>query len=105
MWTITGSPCAFGGAQTLMKRQSSLEFGSIGPIFPAAGCVQMWPNWVALSVAVHDAAGCGGAQRRFPTGGVAYGMPSHSLTPFTTMPQTGPFAVITVVPSAQAGAA
>src|SRR6266849_9472183 len=32
-------------------------------------------------------------------------MPSHSLTPLTTMPQTGPVDVCTVVPAAQAGAA
>jgi hypothetical protein len=30
-------------------------------------------------------------------------MPSHSLTPPTVMPQTGPVLVCTVVPAAQAG--
>ena len=100
---MTGRPCAPGGAQTLMNRQSSLP--AFGPDFPAAGCVQMLPTAVALSVAVQDAGGRGGAQRRLPTGGAAYGMPSHSLTPLTTMPQTGPLEVCTVVPAAQAGAA
>ncbi len=52
-----------------MNRQSSLPL--FGPDFPTFGCVQMLPKAVALSVAVQDAAGCGGAQRRFPTGGVA----------------------------------
>src|SRR6266850_7908909 len=98
MCAITGRPCAFGGAQTLMNRQSSLP--AFGPFFPAAGCVQMLPTAVAFNVAVQGATGWGGAQRSLPTGGAAYGMPSHSFTPFTTMPQTAPLAVITVVPAA-----
>jgi len=65
----------------------------------------MLPTAVAFKVAVQGATGWGGAQRSLPTGGAAYGMPSHSFTPFTTMPQTGPLEVITVVPAAQAGAA
>src|SRR5215468_885592 len=88
MWAITGTPCAPGGAQTLMNRQSSLPW--FGPDFPICGCVQTAPNAVALSVVVQDSAGCGGAQRRSPTGGAAYGMPSHSLTPLNTMPHTAP---------------
>src|SRR4051812_27129242 len=100
MCVMTGSPCAPGGAQTLMNRQFSLP--AIGPIFPDAPCVQMLPTCVAFNVPLQGAAGRGGAQRRLPTGGAAYGMPSHSLTPFTTMPQTAPLAVITVVPAAHA---
>src|SRR5215471_1675869 len=103
MWAITGRPCASGGAQTLMNRQSSLPL--FGPDFPICGCVQISPKAVALSVAVQDSAGCGGAQRRSPTGGAAYGMPSHSIAPLTTIPQTGPLEVWTVVPSSQGGPA
>src|SRR5215468_4743200 len=88
MCAITGSPIAPGGAQTLMNRQSSLPV--FGPDFPTAGCVQMLPKAVAASVALHGAGGCGGVQRRLPTGGAAYGMPSHSLTPLNTMPHTAP---------------
>src|SRR2546425_12288788 len=93
MCAMTGRPCAPCGAQTLMNRQSSLP--AFGPDFPMAGCVQMLPKAVAASVALHGACGCGGAQRRLPTGGAAYGMPSHSLTPLTTMPHTGPVDVCT----------
>src|SRR5215470_314727 len=103
MWVITGRPCAPGGAQTLMNRQSSLPW--FGPDFPICGCVQTAPKAVAFSVVVQDSAGCGGAQRRSPTGGAAYGMPSHSFTPLMTIPQTGPLEVWTVVPLSQGGAA
>src|SRR6516164_6074218 len=103
MWAITGKPCAPGGAQTLMNRQSSLPW--FGPDFPMSGCVQTEPKEVALSVTVQGSAGSGGAQRRSPTGGAAYGMPSHSFTPLTTMPQTGPLEVWIVVPSSQGGPA
>src|ERR1700693_874190 len=103
MCAMTGRPRAPGGAQTLRNRQSALP--AFGPDFPAAGCVQMLPKAVAASVVLQAACSCGEAQRRLPTGGAAYGMPSHSLTPLTTMPQTGPVDVCTVVPAAQAGAA
>jgi hypothetical protein len=69
MWAITGTPCAFGGAHTLMKRQFSLP--AFGPDFPTAGCVQMLPKAVAFIVVLQGAAGCGGAQRSLPTGGAA----------------------------------
>src|SRR5215469_9534938 len=101
MCTITGRPAdAFTpeGAQTLMNRQFSL---------PPAGnpgncCAHSLPYAVACKVDDQGAGGCGGRQRRFPTGGAAYGIPSHSLTPLATVPQTGPSAVWTVVPDVQA---
>ena len=52
---------------------------------------------------LHCVGGCGGCHRKAPTGGAAYGMPSHSLTPVAVVlviPHTGPEAVGTVVPAA-----
>jgi hypothetical protein len=63
--------------------------------------VHSLPNVVACRLAVHGACGCGGCQRSAPTGGAAYGMPSHSLTPLSTIPQTGPALVCKFVPTAQ----
>src|SRR5579875_4173721 len=58
---------------------------------------------VAGNTVAHGACGCGDCHRRLPTGGAAYGMPSHSSSPLAVMPQTGPVAVCTVVPCAHAG--
>src|SRR5215469_6839577 len=89
-------PC---GAQTLRYRQFSV------PPVGNPGTGNCWthslPNEVACSVVVQGAGGCGGCQRSAPTGGAAYGMPSHWTTPPLTMPHTGPAAVVTVVPAAQ----
>jgi hypothetical protein len=102
MFTTTGSGPAAGwdGSVTLRNRQFSL---------PARLAAVPWthslPNWVACSTDVHRACGWGGCQRSLPTGGAAYGMPSHSRAPPVTIPHTGPDAVETSVPSAQAAAA
>src|SRR3989442_199175 len=64
-------------------------------VWVAAECADVRLHPVQRRVALHGACGCGGAQRRLPTGGAAYGMPSHSLTPLTTMPHTGPVDVCT----------
>src|SRR5579864_4032950 len=100
MCTSTGrsaDPFAPEGAQTLMNRQFSL---------PPAGkggncCAHSLPNAVACRMDDQGAGGCGDRQRRSPTGGAAYGIPSHSLTPLTAVPQTGPSAVCTFVPDTQ----
>jgi hypothetical protein len=87
---------AVAGAHTFTNRQFSLPAGGL-----VAPCVHSLPNCVACRVVVHGAGGCGGSQRRFPTGGAAYGIPSHSLTPLVVVlviPQTGPEVVCTVVP-------
>ena len=65
-------------------------------------CVHSLPNCVACSMFIQDGAGCGGCQRRAPTGGAAYGMPNHSLVPLTLSPQIGPVLIVTSVPEAQA---
>src|ERR1700733_10079355 len=91
---------ALCGAQTLTNRQFSVPpDGNAGK-----SCTHSLPKAVASRVEVHGVGGCGGSQRREPTGGCAYGMPSHSETPLLTMPQTGPSAVVTLVPDAQAAA-
>ena len=71
----------------------------------ATTCVSRrgWVILAGLLAASLGAAGCGGCQRRGPTGGAAYGMPSHSLTPLSTIPQTGPLDVVTVVLAAHTG--
>src|SRR5579859_8025709 len=103
--TITGSPAADvvpGGRQTLTNRQFWLPVTGRGEAAVGlAGWVHSLPNVVACSLAVHGACGCGGCQRSAPTGGAAYGMPSHLLTPLPTIPQTGPVLICTFVPAAQ----
>ena len=88
------------GAHTLTNKQSSL------PAVPEV-VVHSLPKAVAASVVVHGVGGWGGCHRRFPTGGAAYGIPSHSLTVLTVLlviPHTGPDVVCTVVPAAHVGA-
>src|SRR4051794_16666316 len=97
MCTSTGWRPPVAGFQTLRYRQSSLELGTVGLRHSLANCV-------AARGAVHGAGAFGGAQRSAPTGGCAYGMPSHSPTPLATVPQTGPLVVWTLVPAAHAGA-
>jgi hypothetical protein len=92
---------ALAGAHTFTKRQ----FSEPPAGKPGKPCAHSFPNCVACSVAVHGVGAWGGCQRSAPTGGAAYGMPSHSLTPTAVVlatPQTGPSAVWTVVPAAQA---
>lgn len=70
MWTITGrSLDGSAGRHTLMNRQSSL----VGPVLD--GDRHESPNDVASNVVDHGVGGCGGCQRRAPTGGAAYGIP------------------------------
>src|SRR6266851_698099 len=93
MWAMTDKPDAPGGAQTLRYRQSSP---------PPLDCMHWLAKAVAFSVPLQGAAAWGGAQRRFPTGGAAKGIPCHELMPLTTMPQTVPLSVCTVVPASHA---
>ena len=52
-------------------------------------------NWLASRGLRQDAAGCGARQRKFPTGGAAYGIPRNSC-PFEVLtPRTGPRSVKT----------
>src|SRR5262245_45099872 len=103
MCTSTGrfAPAAIPcGAQTLRYRQFSV------PPVGNPGTGDCWthspPNEVACSVVVQGAGGWGGCQRSAPAVGAGNGTPSHGVTPPLTMPHTGPSAVVTVVPAAQA---
>ena len=60
-------------------------------------CRQRAPNSVAFRTPSHAVAGCGGFQRRSPTGGAAYGMPLNTRTfePATVVPSTSPVFVFT----------
>ena len=92
---------------------SSCRQSSLAVLVPDPGHPGGWVT--AARVVVHDC-GCGGCQRSWPTGGAAYGMPSHWLKLVLAtipvaevpagyeMPQTGPLVVTTVVPELQAEA-
>src|SRR6267142_2840766 len=92
--SITGSgsrPLRIG-AITFRYRQSS------DAVHAALFCT-------AAYVALQAAAGCGGCQRSDPTGGAAYGIPSHCVVLPATIPQTQPRSVLTSVPAAHVAAA
>src|SRR6267142_5696940 len=92
--SITGSgsrPLRIG-AITFRYRQSS------DAVHAALFCT-------AAYVVLQAAAGCGGCQRSDPTGGAAYGIPSHCVVLPVTTPQTHPRSVLTSVPAAHVAAA
>ena len=64
---------AVAGRQTLMKRQSSDEFGAMPPAPPRANpaCAQFEPNLLASRSPSHDGGGWGGRHRLGPTGAAA----------------------------------
>ena len=89
---ITGSPFAFGGANTFRYRQSS------SPRMPSCGAslmVRMLSTWahacayfVAASTSARGFGGSGGFHLSSPIGGCAKGMPSHAKPPCFDMPPT-----------------
>src|SRR2546423_471916 len=94
--TITGAAVvgAGPGVQMFNFRQSSL------PAVPvvAGGLIrgQLGGAVMALSVAgAQDAAGCGGFQRRLPTGGAANGIPRNAQDEPRSTPRTSPLTVVT----------
>src|SRR5579863_9464583 len=64
------------GVHAFRKRQSSLVL--IGCNQRCESCGQAGPYWFAGRIPAHDAGGCGGRQRRFPTGAAAYGIPKKA---------------------------
>src|SRR5689334_21871093 len=85
---MTGAPkCGRAGAKTFRYRQSSLVLTAPNG---DAGCAQCGPNAVAGRTPCHREAGCGGCQRRSPTGGAAYGTPRNELTPADEAPRSSP---------------
>src|SRR6478609_7341796 len=61
-------------------------------------CAADGPNLVASNGVVHDSGGCGGANRRSPTGGAANRMARQTDRLSTSDPCTGPERVSTVGP-------
>src|ERR1700679_199451 len=82
----------------LSTRQSSL--GLVVPRGAASlgsgNCMQSWPYWVALRTPRQATTGCGGLQRRSPTGGAAYGIPLKETTPSFADPPKTPVSTVTV---------
>ena len=79
--TITGSELSTDGVAMVSVRQSS-SWGWVAEITSASGpssgstaCGQIGPSSVASRVPSQGAGGCGGANRRSPTGGAANGTP------------------------------
>ena len=60
-----------------------------------ACCIQRGPNLTASRTPFQFLTGCGGFQRRSPTGGAANGTPRKARTPSTVVPATVPFEVLT----------
>ena len=96
--TITGSPSPSGGEMTFSVRQSS-EIGTLdaGPRnCPFRSCGATAPKSVASSTPSHGRAGAGARNLRSPTGGAAYGIPRHILSPRRSTPSTVPLVVSTL---------
>src|ERR1700733_983913 len=81
----------------LSTRQSSL--GLVVPRGAASlgsgNCIQSWPYWVALRTPRQAATGCGGRQRRSPTGGAAQGNTLQGSTPSFAAPLKTPVSTVT----------
>jgi hypothetical protein len=103
--TITGRRSRAGApagaaVHTLSVRQSSLVFAAHSP--PGTRCGHAGPAAVAARSPAHGATGCGGRQRRSPTGGVANGTPRNTRTPAaeSSRPTSVPASTVTRGPSA-----
>src|SRR4051794_21774761 len=57
--------------------------------------VQAGAKAVGFFTSLHFAAGCGGRQRRSPTGGAANGMPRYTVMPLWAVPSTWPPSMLT----------
>src|SRR5215213_3750100 len=94
MNTKTGRRAPAGrplGRRMLRNRQFSFPVSA--PLPPRTG--QLLPYRVASRTPGQAAAGWGGAQRRVPTGGAAYGMPKKLSMPPPVVPRTAPRSVVT----------
>jgi hypothetical protein len=63
-----------------------------------AGCGHVLLTCVASRFAVQLCGAVGGFQLRVPTGGAAYGIPKNCRPLELTVPETGPFSVLTTCP-------
>src|SRR5579883_957348 len=81
----------------LSVRQSSLDEPSTDIDVSASSWGHSGPGAMAATGLVHGACGAGGFQRRFPTGGAAYGMAKKRHELPLTVPCTGPLSVMIMV--------
>src|SRR4029077_9653733 len=96
---MTGSPAGpRSGENTLTVSQSSGSApgatGAVG-VSRNADCGGGGPNMAASRTPSQGRAGSGAANRRWPVGGWANGMPRKTATPFSARPRTCPAAVRT----------
>jgi hypothetical protein len=70
---------------------------------PAWFCMQLVPNLSALRTPSYGRAGCGGRQRKPPTGGAANGIPRKAVTPLALTPASEPVSVLTTSRRARSG--
>src|SRR3954452_2644360 len=83
------------GVVTSSRRQSSSSWVVVSPGSNPAGCGQFAGSWTALRTADQDLGGLGGAKRRAPVGGAAYGMPRNCRANPVAAPRTQPDCVRT----------
>src|SRR5262245_46519445 len=91
--TGSGALASAAGAHTLRYRQSS-EPPSSAPAVEIS--TQLGPHAMVSRTPSHAGIGCGGLQRRSPTGGAAYGTPRHATTSPSRTPRTYPASVATI---------
>src|SRR5262245_60474106 len=75
---ITGSAAGGigNGVHTLTYRQSSSLLAAFCSLV-SVSCAQRLPKCVASRTVFHGSGFCGAFQRKSPTGGLAYGMPTN----------------------------
>src|SRR5437588_1448696 len=97
--TGRSAPRSRPGVHTLRVRQSS-SLGESSPPMPppraGSGCGAHAPYSVAGRTPFHGATGCGGRNRRGPTGGAANGTPRKTVSPPSLAPCTAPVVVCTI---------
>src|SRR3954454_8784280 len=69
----------------------------LGSSISPPACAQRFPGLMASRMPGQDAAGCGEAQRSWPIGGAAYGIPWKSRASAVRVPRTAPASVGTTV--------
>src|SRR5262245_29570706 len=96
---MTGSFCCGAGlgVQTLRYRQSSVSEAAFMSTVDSS-CAQRPPNAFAERVSVQGSGFCGSFQRKFPTGGFAYGIPRKLRTSLASLvaPSSGPDSTLTI---------
>ena len=84
--TVSVSLALCAGVQIFKYRQSSLmgtnpSCQALLPSVSVGGCMHAAEKWSAALTPCQATTGCGGRQRRLPTGAAASGIPRNSRTP------------------------